>query len=318
LAILLLAAGFLAAPASVRRDEPPPSAVAARERSSVVAMARLEPGSKFVGVGSLGPDVVARLLVKEGDVVEAGRELAYLRSYETRRLEAETARVRMAQARLKALEVDGERAKLRGQEVQVEHAQREVERLKGLLERGLVSGQEQEAADYQARSAAELLKQAQAALSASAQAAELAIREADGSLRLAQTQLEQAVVRAPIGGRVLRVGAQAGEGVSGPFIELGATDHMYAVAEVHATDVGLVAVGQHVVYSSPSLPAPLEGAVEAIGNMIFYPGIFGEDPSRPINSKVFQVRIRLEPDARAARFSNLEGEVRIDVGAPKS
>jgi HlyD family secretion protein len=300
----------------------PPDAVSVpadgAQRTSVVALARLEPGSRILTVGPAGPDIVARLLVKEGQVVEAKQALAYLKSYDVRHLEEQAAQVRLEQARLKPLEVDGQRAMVRAREAQLEHATAEVARLQKMLDRGLIASRELDEAKFQARRAKEELSQGQATLAEAERGAKLAAEEAARSLDLARAQREQSVVRTPIAGRVLRVLAQPGERVTGPFIELGATQHMYAVAEVHATDVRFLRVGQSATFSSPSLEKPLQGHVETIGEMIDAPAIFGEDPSRATNSKVFEVRIRLEPDARAETFSNLEGEARIalDHGTP--
>lgn len=313
---VLVLGAFLVGRACGRRAAAARGAVTApaSERTSVVAMARLEPGSHIVAVGPTGPDVVERLLVKEGETVEAGHELARLQSYELRRIEAEAARVRLEQARLRSVGLEGQRAELRARQAALEHAQSEVKRVQGLLDRGLVSERERDQVTFEAGQAEEQLRRAQAALAEAEQAAELATREAEESLRLARAQLERAVLRAPLAGRVLELSAQPGEPVSRPFIQLGATDRMDAVAEVHATDVRFVKVGLRASFSSPSLPAPVEGRVASIGAMISRPGIFGDDTSRATNAKVFQVRIRLDPDLQAAGYSNLEGEVRIEVG----
>jgi HlyD family secretion protein len=318
LGALLAVGGFWAGRASSRRElaaaAPGGLTAPGAERTSVVAMARLEPGSRILSIGPAGPEVVGSLLVKEGETVESGRELAHLRSYGLRRIEEQAARVRLDQARLKTVGVEGQRAQLRAREAALEHARSEVARVQGLLERGLVSERERDQTAFDAQQAGEELKQAQATLSEVAQAAELAAREAEESLRLAHAQLEQAILRAPVAGRVLDISAQPGERVTGPFIRLGATENMDAVAEVHATDLHFVKLGQRASFSSPSLPAPVQGRVTSVGAMVSPPGIFGEDPSRATNSKIFQVRIRLDPDLNAAGFSNLEGEVRIEVG----
>jgi HlyD family secretion protein len=255
------------------------------------------------------------MVVTEGQLVAANQELAFLKSCEMRRLEEDSARGRVEQARLKQLEVDGQRAFVRAREAQLEHARSEVARLSSLIERGLIASRELDEAVFQNKRSEEELKQGQAALAQAERGAQLTAEEAARSLELARTQLGQCVLRAPIAGRVLKIRAQPGERVMGPFIELGATAHMYAVAEVHATDIRFLRAGQAATFTSPSLEQPLEGQVETIGEMINAPVVFGEDPSRATNSKVFQVRIRLKPNTKAETFSNLEGEAHITVSA---
>jgi len=281
------------------------------ERSSVVAMARLEPGSQLIRVAAPVPDVLATLLAAEGETVEAGQELAYLQSRETRRLEEHAARLKAEQARLRSLEVESLQAQVRQAEAALEHARGEVSRIEGLLERGLVSGREFDEVVFLAKGAEGDLVQVRASLSQTEKAVELGEREARTALELAERQLELTVVRAPIAGRILRILARPGERVAGPLLEMGETGRMYAVGEVHSTEIHLVRPGQKAVFSSLALEGPLEGEVESVGVMVNYRNIFGEDAAAVTNAKVFEVRVRMAPDARAERFSNLDGQLRI-------
>ncbi len=281
------------------------------ERSSVVATARLEPGSRLIRVATPAPDVLGTLLVAEGDAVEAGQELAYLQSRETRRLEEQAARLRAEQARLQFLELESLQGRVRQAEAALDHVRGEVSRIKGLLERGLVSEREYDEAVYQAKAAEEELTQAQATLSRTEKTATLAEREAQNALEMAQRQLGLTVVRAPIAGRILRILARPGERVAGPLLEMGGTGRMFVVAEVHATEIHLVTPGQKAVFSSLALDDPLEGEVESVGVMVNFRNIFGEDATAVTNAKVFEVRVRMAPDEQAERFSNLDGRLRI-------
>ena len=87
---------------------------------------------------------------------------------------------------------------------------------------------------------------------------------------------------------------------------------MYALAEVHATDIRHVHAGQRARFESSALAEPILGTVEAIGSMIYTNNIFGETNS-PRGVRVFQVRVRLDDSEAAAAFINLEGQVRIFV-----
>ena len=97
--------------------------------------------------------------------------------------------------------------------------------------------------------------------------AEAAVRAAQAGLDAARAELELALVRAPIAGRVLEVHARAGERV-GPdgVVELGRTDEMFAVAEVYETDIGRVRTGQQATVTSPALAEAARGRGRARGS----------------------------------------------------
>jgi HlyD family secretion protein len=285
----------------------------APKRTAVVAMARLEPGSRLVRVSAPLADTVSRVLVKEGVEVKDGQELAVLETNAMRRLERDSARLRAQQAALKLRGVEAQRAALRQAEAALANANDEVKRTKTLLDRGLVSAREYDTMVFQAARAQDDVSQARTALEQAAESARLAQEEAETAVALAERQLEQTVVRAPIDGSVLRVLARPGERAVGPVVELGQTGRMSAVAEVHSTEIHLVRAGQKAEFTSPSLEAKLTGQVESVGMMINYRNIFGEDSAAVTNAKVFEVRVALDPDPRVGRFSNLEGQLRIFV-----
>jgi HlyD family secretion protein len=283
------------------------------KRAAVVAMARLEPGSQLVRVSAPLADTVARILVKEGAEVKVGQELAVLETNGMRRLERDSARLRSQQAALKLRGVEAQRAALRQAEAALANANDEVKRTKTLLDRGLVSAREYDTMVFQAARSRDDVTQARTALVQAEESTRLAQEEATNAVALAERQLEQTVVRAPIAGSVLRVLALPGERALGPVVELGQTGRMCAVAEVHSTDIHLVHAGQKAEFTSPSLDAPLAGEVESVGMMINYRNIFGEDSSAVTNAKVFEVRVTLAPNPHVGRFSNLEGQMRIFV-----
>ena len=129
----------------------------------------------------------------------------------------------------------------------------------------------------------------------------------------AQAEVNMAAVRAPIGGRVLKINARTGERV-GPdgIAEIGETDKMYAVAEVYETDVLRVRVGQHAIVSSPALPKPLHGTVERIGQKVGKQDVLNTDPAAKTDARVVEVRVRLEEADQVAGLTNLEADVAIE------
>ena len=106
------------------------------------------------------------------------------------------------------------------------------------------------------------------------------------------------------------VHAREGERI-GEFglLELGQTQHMYVVAEVYETDIGLVSEGQAVTISSPALSGTLNGSVERIGAIIGKNDILDLDPVARTDSRVIEVFILLDDPATVATLTYLQVDV---------
>jgi HlyD family secretion protein len=237
----------------------------ALEALAVSSLGRVEP---LHGVYKLaGPSetsVVARLRVSEGDHVSAGQVLATLDSHELRAAELQRA------------------------EVDLEHAQRALNRQEGLRQNAFQSAAALDEAERDVR-----------------------LREAE--LAAARARLALASVRAPDAGQVLVIHAREGERIgSDGLLELGKTHRMYVVAEVYETDIGRVQVGQRAAARSPALgAAPVAGTVERIGQVVARNHSLGLDPIARIDSRVVEVFILLDEPGRVAGLTNLQVDVVI-------
>jgi len=119
-------------------------------------------------------------------------------------------------------------------------------------------------------------------------------------------------VRAPIDGQVIDVHTRAGEKVgANGILDLGATQAMYAIAEVYETDIGRVAVGQRSQVSSPVFPATISGVVERIRPKIQKQDALGTDPAARKDARVVEVEIRLDQSAPVAGLTLVQVEVLI-------
>ncbi|MEH2297291.1 HlyD family efflux transporter periplasmic adaptor subunit [Nostoc sp.] len=124
-----------------------------------------------------------------------------------------------------------------------------------------------------------------------------------------QAQLDQAYVRAPKAGQIMKINTRAGETVSSDgIVELGQTEQMYAVAEVYQSDVNKVRSGQQVKVISDSLPGELQGTVDWLGMQVQRQNLINSDPSSNIDGRVVEVHVRLDQasSAKAAKFTNLQ------------
>ncbi|MFU8817426.1 MAG: efflux RND transporter periplasmic adaptor subunit [Pseudomonadales bacterium] len=150
--------------------------------------------------------------------------------------------------------------------------------------------------------------QSQAALDEAERDLELRLAE----LVAARAQLDRASVKAPVAGQVLIIHARQGERI-GPngLLELGQTEHMYAVAEVYETDIALVSPGQSARVTSPALSSPARGTVERIGMMVAKNDALGLDPVARTDSRIVEVFVLLDDPTAVASLTNLQVSVEI-------
>jgi HlyD family secretion protein len=142
--------------------------------------------------------------------------------------------------------------------------------------------------------------------------AELHVETARADLVAAQATLDLDVVRAPVAGQVVELFARSGERI-GPdgLAEIAQNDAMFAVAEVYETDIGLVRLGQRATVRSPAIAQDLTGTVDHIGVKIGKQDLLGTDPVARTDSRVVEVRVKLDDPTHAASLSNLQVEVAI-------
>ena len=165
------------------------------------------------------------------------------------------------------------------------------------------------------------LQQAQATLNGVAevrptdrQAAQAEVDSAIAALKQAKTDLEQASIRAPISGRVLKIHADLGEKIEDNGIaDLGQTAQMIAIAEVYQTDIGKIERGQQATITGQAFSGELRGTVSQIGLQIERQNVFSNQPEQNLDRRVVEVEIHLTPAAseQVAGLTNLQVQVAI-------
>src|SRR5262245_61610794 len=94
-------------------------------RTTVVALGRLEPDDGIINVGVSIPDRLEKLLVKEGDEVKAGEELAYLESHDDRLGDRNLADAQLEEARKRLVAIrDAGHAQIKEAEILLEQVQK--------------------------------------------------------------------------------------------------------------------------------------------------------------------------------------------------
>lgn len=153
------------------------------------------------------------------------------------------------------------------------------------------------------------------------QAANAEIANAQSAVKQAQTDLELAYVRAPVAGQILKIHTRPGEtiGTNG-ITEVGQTHQMFVVAEVYESDIGKVRIGQPATITSETnaFAGELKGTVSQIGLQIGKKDILATDPAADVDSRVVEVKIRLDADANRIVAGLTNSKVVAKISLDKS
>ena len=334
----------------------------------ITALGRLQPEGGVIPVYGPPGDRIAKLYpLASGARLDAGAPIAELASRkdrllevqvaETQLTEAKTARdaseragrqkIRAAEAELnqakanKVSDLAAIDAKLDYLAVQTKSAAKQVDRLKGLRDKGgTVADEELEKVELlKAQADAEVAapratrkktettyeeteKAAQAKIDAAKAELDEAlarapIKSSEEKVALARQLSDLTIIKAPVAGTVLKVAGREGQptGVE-PILQMAALGKMTAVAEVYESDVGRLAewvrakpVSAEI--TNPALPKPLAGEVRSeadVTRMIARNQVFAVGPREDADRRVVEVIVHLDAAsaALADRFVGLQ------------
>lgn len=316
LGALALGATVLLYPGAKGRVPPVAAASnAAPEAKLIVAAGRTEPASEEVGVGSEIDGKLKAVLVEEGQSVRRGQPVALLENSDyVARVDLARASLREREAALDRL-VNGARieerreaaAVLRETEAVLENARSELDRRRALVERGAVSRVEFDAAEREYRVALarrEAAAQRSALVAAEArdderQRATSEVERARAQLAEAQAWLEKTVVRAPIGGSVLRRKLKSGESVSSgagnPIVVLGDCSRLRVRVDVDEADVARLRVGQDAWVAAAAYgKTRFHGRVIRVGGALGRKNIRTDEPTERVDTKILETLVELD------------------------
>ena len=282
----------------------------------------------------------------------AARDLAQAQLDEAKvRLEAETAfglaNVEIARLEIRFAEevlpraIAAQAADLRRSQVESEKAKLDLKRSERMLNDKAIPQSQHDGVELLARQSGEKVKASRATLEhleadqgvklltgraklAAAKAglvrAELTTLVAShtSGVKLAESRLDRAVVKAPVDGEIIKILTRPGEGAGGkPLLKMGDTRSMVAVAEVYETDIRFVHAGQKATITSKAFPGEsVSGVVERVGTLVSKNDILPLDPARDADTRVVEVRVRLDDSRLTARYNQMQVDVTIRRDAP--
>jgi HlyD family secretion protein len=239
-------------------------------------------------------DRVLSLEVKEGQKVSPGQVLAYLESYHVRLAENANAKATVVKAREAIAQLEADLA----------HERATFTRIASLQGREIVSQQAFDDEKYLVTSKELALNKARAEL-----------RVAETSQLTAEENLKLSVIRAPAAGQILKICTYPGEQIgTKAILQMGDTGRMNVLAEIHETDLGAIRVGQRAAITSPALTGSLGGTVDEVGWLVNRNSVLDVDPRADVDTRVVEVRVRLDDVNVVAKLCNLKVHVRIEVG----
>jgi HlyD family secretion protein len=294
---------------------------------------------QIIAVLDSGDRFAASVVVAEQQITLAQVKLAQVRAgAKSGEIAAQNSEI----ARLKA-ELAGEMNTLAAQisrlRRELENAQTEFQRYQQLAREGAItdslldskrltmttaSDRLQEAKSSQNRSVQTLNAQINEAQSTLAKIAEvrpidvkLAETEVVGAISAAQrakVELEQAFIKAPLDGQILKIYGRVGEKIGDKGIaDFGQTAQMVAVAEVYQTEVSQLKIGQPVIVTGSAFTGELKAKVTDIGLQVSRQNVFANQPGENMDRRVVEVKATISPEGsqKVAGLTNLQVQVAI-------
>ena len=318
--VLVVVASLVATRARSARVQPEAAAAAPSATDRIVGPGRIEPISEEINIGVEVGGRIANITVEEGDRVTAGQVLATLENGDYRAAVASAA-ARLDDAKAALLRVrtgarPDERREVTAAVAQADavlaQATVEATRRAGLAAEGVIAREEADRAARDRAVAAARLQELQARRTLvhdgpraedHAQA-EAAVALAAAALREAEARLAKTDIRSPIDGVVLRRDVRTGESVSPErqataLFTVADVSRLRVRVEVDETDVGKVGAGAPGWVSASAFgDRRFPGRVIRVGQSLGRKQLFTEEPRERVDTKVLEVLLELEPDAR--------------------
>ncbi|MUL35056.1 ABC exporter membrane fusion protein [Gloeocapsopsis dulcis] len=260
---------------------------------------------------------------------------------------AKSGEINAQQATISRIEVEkqeetkAQQATIARLDAEVRNAQLEYLRYQKLYQEGAISTSERDSKQLTLQTVQQQLNEAQANLNRITRSRQEQVGEAKATLdqiaevrpvdvaaaqaevdsaivavKQAQANLDLAYVRSPRDGQIMKIHAWSGEVIGNDgVVDIGQTDQMYVVAEVYESDIQKVRPGQNVTITSSAFTEKLQGEVDEIGLAIGKKDVLDTDPTANIDSRVVEVKIRLDPEAsqQVSGLTNMQVKTVIEL-----
>jgi len=264
-------------------------------KQGIGALGRIEPRSRVIKVShNAGPEGarVAQLFFQEADSVQAGEKLAVLSDHVKRKAE-----VQAAGTRIKVLE-----AQRAVEQVALTFNKKEHLRHQS-LELGAVSislvdekrlAYEQSLADLKRLSAE--------------------ITRAQAEQKIAEAELDNTLITAPITGTVVKIFARQGERIGdNGLLQIADLSQLDVVAEVYESELPQVKIGQTGCITATGFKRSYRAQVRELGFLVRKNDLNDTDPLADRDNRIIEVRLTLEPEAVADLQHQIFRQVKVRI-----
>ena len=268
----------------------------ADQNFGIGALGYIEPRSRVIQVShNAGPEGarVEQLFFQESDRVDSGARLALLSDYKKK-----VAEVSAAETRIKALGVQ-----LASEKVALVFNQKEHQRYESLSQKSMATASLAEAKHL-------TFKQSQLNI----QHLSAEIENAKSQLLIAEAELENTIIYAPIRGTVLKILTWPGERISDHgLLEMADLTQLDIVAEVYESDLPRVRVGQIARINAIGFERSYHATVRELGFQVKKNDLNDTDPLADRDNRIVEVRLTLEPDAVNDLRHHIFRQVRVQI-----
>lgn len=265
-------------------------------QQGIGALGHIEPRSRVIKVShNAGPEGarVEQLFFQETDSVKAGEKLAILSEHIKRKAEVEAAKMR-----IKVLE-----AARAVEQITLAFNKRENERHQSLELSSAVSISLADAKQLAFEQSAANLKR----LSAE-------IARAQSELKVAQAELENTLIYAPITGTIMKIFTRPSERIGdNGLLEMADLSRLDVVAEVYESELLQVKIGQQGCITATGFKRSYSAQVRELGFQVRKNDLNDTDPLADRDNRIIEVRLTLEPEAAADLRHQIFRQVKVRI-----
>ena len=223
---------------------------------SVVATGKIQPVTQ-VEIKSKASGIIQKLPVAVGDIVRKGQVICELDQNDLiPALRQQQAALHVAEANVKSAQADYERYKVEATGPDVPFLKKDAERARNMFASGLIAQNSRDDAEKNYQMALQKQESAKAALGTAAAAiakAKASLEQQQATVSMAEENLRNATITAPIDGIVLSRDSEVGTAVSSILVvgssatlimTIGDLNEVYVKGKADESDVGKIYLGQ--------------------------------------------------------------------------
>jgi multidrug resistance efflux pump len=274
--------------------------------SKVVGIGKVQPENDIIQLSSAVNGIVQKILKKENDSVKEGEPVLELEhGIEDARVSQLRSQINTQLAQLKV-----ETAAIGEYRAKSINAATEVQRLERLLARG---AETQQAVD-DARTGLQSYQSNLSRLEAEVEVDHKKIAENQAALLVAQREREQKIIRSPVSGKILEIGAITGSSIDSKqaFAQISPQGNIIAVCEIDELYADKLAEGQQAyIRSLGSTDTLSTGTVRFTASFLKKKSLFTDQAGEKEDRRVREVKILLDDPRRL--LLNARVECVIDI-----